>query len=131
MGLNFRKFHKFEVVCKIISAEILTAWSWHIKQHAFAKLFQRNFKVGPECRREFLIHVQMSHLLKNQTKYSGSFIYVAFLYITRAITYKLQWNCDVLLEPTDFQNLAYNIHVRLLMLNQFIVLCGTKEALQY
>ena len=94
------------------------------------------FLVAPECRREFLMYVRKSHLLKNQTKYtiqvhlSGSFIHVVFLYITR-ITYKLQWNCDVLSEPTDFQTLAYNIHVRLLMLNQFTVLCGTKEALQY
>ena len=93
-------------------------------------------KVGQECRREFLIYAQKSHLLKNQTKYtiqlhlSGSFVHVAFLYITRAITYKLRWNCDVLLEPTDFQNLAYNIHVGLLTLNPFTVLCGTKEALQ-
>ena len=78
-----------------------------------------------------------SHLLKNQTKHtiqlhlSGSFIYVVFLYITRAITHKLQWNGDVLLKPTDFQNLAYNIQVQLLTLNQFTVLCGTKEAVQY
>ena len=60
------------------------------------------------------MYVQKSHLLKNQTKYTsqlhlrGSFIYVAFLYITRATTYEVQWNWDVLFEPTDFENLAYN-----------------------
>ena len=61
---------------------------------------------------------------------SDSFIHVPFLHVTRATTYKLRWNCDVLLEPIDFQNLPYIIHVELLTLNRFTVLCGTKEALQ-
>ena len=52
--------------------------------------------------------VQKSHLLKSQTKYtvqlhlSGSSVHVAYLYLTRVICYKLHWNCDILLEPTDF-----------------------------
>ena len=100
-------------------------------------LLSQLLKVGPEYRCEFLIYVQKSNLFKNQMKYtlqlhlSGSFIHVPFLYITRAITYKLWWNCDVLLEPTDFQNLAYHIHIALLALNPFTVLCVTKEAVQY
>ena len=87
------------------------------------KLSGTLLKVGLECRREFFtyMYVQKSHSLKNRTKYtiqlhlSSSFIHVVFLYIhvTREITFQLQWNCDVLLEPTDFQNLAYNIHVGL------------------
>ena len=79
------------------------------------------FKVGLECRHEFVTYVQKSHLLKNQMKctiqlyLSGSFIHTGFLYITRAITYKLyvRWNCDVSSEATAFQNLVYNIHVGL------------------
>ena len=65
-----------------------------------------------------------------QLHLSGCFIHVAFLYKIRAITYKVQWNRDVLLEPTCFQNLAHNNHVGLLTLNQFTVLRVTKEALQ-
>ena len=52
-------------------------------------------KVGQAC--ELLIQVRKSHLLKNQTKYtvqlihlSGSSIHVAYLYLTRVITYMYQ-----------------------------------------
>ena len=92
--------------------------------------------MGPESKCEFFKYVQKSHLLKNQIKCrtqlhpSGSFIHVVLLCLTRAITYKLRWKCDVLLELTDFQDLAYNIHVGLLTLNPFTVLCGTKGSLQ-
>ena len=67
-------------------------------------------KVGQACRRDILIYIQKSHLLKNQAKYmvkllhiSGSSIHVEYLYLTRVITYKLRWNWHVSLEPTDFQ----------------------------
>ena len=78
--------------------------------------FCTTLKVGPECRCEFLTLVQNSRLLRNEMKYtvqiylSGSSIHVAYLYLTRVITYKLWWNCDVLFQPNDFRNLAYNTH---------------------
>ena len=44
---------------------------------------------------------------------SGSPIYVAYLYstytVTRVMTFKLWWNCDVLFEAADFQNLDYTV----------------------
>ena len=61
---------------------------------------------------------------------SGSSIHVAYLYLTRVITNKLWWNCDVFSQPNDFQNLAYNTHIGLDTSIQSTVPCGTKQALQ-
>ena len=42
------------------------------------------------------------HMYTVQLHLSGSSIHVAYLYLTRVISYKVRWNCDILLEPTNF-----------------------------
>ena len=65
-------------------------------------------------RRQFLMYVQKSHLLKNQTKstlqlhLSGSSIHVAYFYLTRVIM--LLWNCEIVLQPDDFQKIGLENH---------------------
>ena len=68
-----------------------------------------------------------------QLHLSRSFAHVAYLYLTRVISYKLRWNCQGLLERIDFLRiwLYSNILVGLDTSIQFTLPCLTKEALQY
>ena len=46
----------------------------------------RTFKVGPECRREFLIYVQKSHLLKTNRNTQFNFTSVVLSYMEHSCT---------------------------------------------